>query len=186
MPPGVTLTINKPSAAGEVPAHVEGGEGDGILLEEAAPTAQHAHVLVPEAPLPHLDHCADHRIESGTVSATGEDAHAHLPTVAACTRLRQAQRARNCAHSAVACLPMEFIDIPDARIAFGVRGHAPPVGLIHGWACRRTDFEAIVVDLARDHRVHALDLPWHGQSTSARLDWDVGDLGALVAEVAAA
>ncbi len=81
---------------------------------------------------------------------------------------------------------MEFIDIPDARIAFGVHGHGPPVVLIHGWACRRTDFDAIVDDLARDHRVLALDLPWHGQSTSARLDWDVGDLGALVAEVAAA
>jgi pimeloyl-ACP methyl ester carboxylesterase len=80
---------------------------------------------------------------------------------------------------------MGSIDLPDAHVAFAVRGHGPPVVLIHGWACRRADFGPIADDLARDHRVLALDLPWHGESTSVRLDWSVADLGALVAEVAA-
>jgi pimeloyl-ACP methyl ester carboxylesterase len=81
---------------------------------------------------------------------------------------------------------MPCIDLPGARIAYDVAGDGPPVVLIHGWACRRSDFGPVAADLARDHRVLALDLPWHGESTSSRRQWSIGDLGALVASVTAA
>jgi pimeloyl-ACP methyl ester carboxylesterase len=81
---------------------------------------------------------------------------------------------------------MAFLDLPGARIAYDVRGAGPPVVLIHGWACRRTDFDAVMDDLVGDHTVLALDLPWHGGSTSAHLAWPMRDLGALACAVATA
>lgn len=58
--------------------------------------------------------------------------------------------------------------------------------LIHGWTCRRTDFDGVVADLARDHRVMALDLPWHGDSTATARHWTLIDLAAVVDAVAGA
>lgn len=75
--------------------------------------------------------------------------------------------------------------LPGARVAYDVAGEGPPVVLIHGWACRRADFAPIMDDLARDHRVLAIDLPWHGDSTSDIPYWPMDDLGALVQAVAA-
>ncbi len=76
-------------------------------------------------------------------------------------------------------------ELPGARVAYDLRGDGPPVVLIHGWACRRSDFDPIARDLARDHRVLALDLPWHGESTATRRRWSLDDLGALVDAVVA-
>ncbi len=56
--------------------------------------------------------------------------------------------------------------------------------LIHGWTCRRTDFDGVAADLARDHRVLALDLPWHGDSTATSRHWSIDDLAAVVGAVA--
>lgn len=56
--------------------------------------------------------------------------------------------------------------------------------LVHGWACRRNDWEGVARALAVHHRVIALDLPWHGESTSTRASWSMADLGDLVATVA--
>lgn len=67
---------------------------------------------------------------------------------------------------------------------YDVHGAGPDVVLIHGWACRRTDFDGVVADLARDHRVLALDLPWHGDSTATSRYWTMDDLGAVVDAVA--
>ena len=75
--------------------------------------------------------------------------------------------------------------LPGAQVAYDVVGDGPPVVLIHGWACRRADFDPIARDLARDHRVLAIDLPWHGESTSDVHHWPLDDLGALVEAIAA-
>jgi len=75
--------------------------------------------------------------------------------------------------------------LPGAQVAYDVVGDGPPVVLIHGWACRRADFDPIARDLARDHRVLAIDLPWHGESTSDIHHWPLDDLGALVEAIAA-
>lgn len=76
-------------------------------------------------------------------------------------------------------------ELPGARVAYDLVGSGPPVVLIHGWACRRSDFAGVAADLARDHRVLSLDLPWHGDSTATSARWTMDDLGALVDAVVA-
>jgi pimeloyl-ACP methyl ester carboxylesterase len=76
--------------------------------------------------------------------------------------------------------------LPGAHVAYDVHGDGPDVVLIHGWTCRRTDFDGVVADLARDHRVLALDLPWHGDSTATSRHWTMDDLAAVVDAVAVA
>ena len=43
-------------------------------------------------------------------------------------------------------------------------GHGPPLVLLHGWAMHSGVWGPIVAQLARNHRVHAVDLPGHGHS----------------------
>lgn len=73
-----------------------------------------------------------------------------------------------------------FRDLPGARVAYDVRGDGPPLVLLHGWCGSRHDLAPLAGDLERDHRVLALDLPWHGESTATSTYWDMDDLGALV------
>ena len=81
--------------------------------------------------------------------------------------------------------PVSVRELPGARIAYDVAGDGPPVVLIHGWACSRGDLAPLAADLARDHRVLNLDLPWHGESTSTVRYWPLDDLAAVVEAVAA-
>jgi pimeloyl-ACP methyl ester carboxylesterase len=74
-------------------------------------------------------------------------------------------------------------DLPGVRVAFDVGGEGPGIVLVHGWACRRADFDSIARDLRRDHRVLALDLPWHGDSRAWQREWSMAALGGLVAAV---
>lgn len=80
---------------------------------------------------------------------------------------------------------MSIRELPGARIAYDVAGDGPPVVLIHGWACSRSDLAPLAADLSRDHRVLNLDLPWHGESTSTVQYWPLDDLAAVVEAVAA-
>jgi pimeloyl-[acyl-carrier protein] methyl ester esterase len=47
-------------------------------------------------------------------------------------------------------------------------GDGPPLVLLHGWALHGGLFSPIVPSLARQHRVHAVDLPGHGYSDPLR------------------
>ena len=78
-----------------------------------------------------------------------------------------------------------FRDLPGVRVAYELQGDGPPVVLIHGWACRRSDFAGVAADLASDHRVMSIDLPWHGESTATGAGWTMDGLGALVDAVVA-
>jgi pimeloyl-ACP methyl ester carboxylesterase len=73
----------------------------------------------------------------------------------------------------------------DGRIATWSKGAGPAVLLVHGWEGRHGDLDAFVAPLvASGHRVVALDLPAHGETsgTSATLlDW-----ARAIGEVAAA
>lgn len=80
---------------------------------------------------------------------------------------------------------MSVRELPGAHVAYDVAGDGPPVVLIHGWACSRRDLAPLAADLARDHRVLNLDLPWHGDSTSTVRYWPLDDLAAVVEAVAA-
>jgi pimeloyl-[acyl-carrier protein] methyl ester esterase len=43
-------------------------------------------------------------------------------------------------------------------------GHGPPLVLLHGWAMHAGIWGPLSEQLARQHRVHAVDLPGHGHS----------------------
>ena len=43
-------------------------------------------------------------------------------------------------------------------------GHGPPLVLLHGWAMHSGIWGPIATQIARRHRVHAVDLPGHGHS----------------------
>lgn len=47
-------------------------------------------------------------------------------------------------------------------------GEGPPLVLLHGWALHAGLFAPIIPSLARQHRVHAVDLPGHGHSEPLR------------------
>jgi pimeloyl-[acyl-carrier protein] methyl ester esterase len=51
-----------------------------------------------------------------------------------------------------------------SRLHVESTGHGPPLVLLHGWAMHSGIWGVIVAQLARNHRVHAVDLPGHGHS----------------------
>jgi pyruvate dehydrogenase E2 component (dihydrolipoamide acetyltransferase) len=76
-----------------------------------------------------------------------------------------------------------FIDTPAGRLRHASRGDSGPhVVLIHGFGGDLDNWLFNIDDLAGAARVHALDLPGHGQSSK---DVGTGDLEALAAAVLA-
>ncbi|MFI5617238.1 alpha/beta fold hydrolase [Streptomyces sp. NPDC051567] len=59
----------------------------------------------------------------------------------------------------------------------------PALVLIHGWACDRGDFDAVIGHLPDGHRVLAVDLAEHGESRSAREVWTMEEFARDVATV---
>lgn len=78
------------------------------------------------------------------------------------------------------------VEVDGATVAYDDHpGDGPALVLVHGWACRRRDWDAVLAALP-GRRAVALDLPWHGESRSTRERWTVADHGAVVARVAEA
>lgn len=59
----------------------------------------------------------------------------------------------------------------------------PTLVLIHGWACNRGDFDAVIDHLPSDYRVLAVDLAEHGESRSTRDIWTMEEFARDVAAV---
>ncbi|MBS2534722.1 alpha/beta hydrolase [Catenulispora sp. NF23] len=59
----------------------------------------------------------------------------------------------------------------------------PTLALIHGWACHRGDFDAIIDHLPAGFRVLAIDLAEHGESRSTRDVWTMEEFAHDVAAV---
>ncbi len=59
----------------------------------------------------------------------------------------------------------------------------PVLVLVHGWACGRTDFDAVTSHLPRTHRVLAIDLAEHGESRSTREVWTMEEFARDVVAV---
>lgn len=61
-------------------------------------------------------------------------------------------------------------------------GEGPSLVLIHGWRCRRANWEPVIDGLA-GYDVTSIDLPGHGDSPEAGLEPDLRDHGRVVADV---
>ncbi len=80
-------------------------------------------------------------------------------------------------------MTMDTLQLADATIAYDQRGGSGvPLVFIHGWACRRRDWDGVVAHLP-GRPVLQLDLPWHGESTSSRARWTTAEFGVVVAEL---
>jgi len=63
---------------------------------------------------------------------------------------------------------MTFSSLLDGRrLAWRALGDGPPLVLLHGWAMSSAVFAEVMPQLAKSHRVLALDLPGHGASDPA-------------------
>ncbi|MET0136456.1 MAG: alpha/beta hydrolase [Kibdelosporangium sp.] len=73
----------------------------------------------------------------------------------------------------------------DTTIRYTVSGPAegPTVVLVHGWACRRSDYDAVTEFLPGDYRVIAVDLAEHGESRSTRDVWTIEEFARDVVAV---
>lgn len=58
----------------------------------------------------------------------------------------------------------QIIELPTARLAYASFGEGPPIVLLHAAGHDRHDYDAIIPELARKHRVLALDWPGWGDS----------------------
>ncbi|MBV9356614.1 MAG: alpha/beta hydrolase [Chloroflexi bacterium] len=77
----------------------------------------------------------------------------------------------------------ERLERADATVVYDQRGGSGvPLVFIHGWACRRRDWDGVVAHL-QGRPVMLVDLPWHGESTSARPLWTTADYGMVVADL---
>lgn len=59
---------------------------------------------------------------------------------------------------------MPVVNTPSGAIAYDDLGSGPPVVLLHATLHDRTDYAAVAGELARRHRVLAIDWPGHGDS----------------------
>ena len=76
-----------------------------------------------------------------------------------------------------------FVDAPQGRLRFAVRGRGPELLLLHGLGDSIAGWALIAGPLARRHQVHLLDLPGHGLSGPPP-DWRLSTLAAAVAHYA--
>lgn len=81
----------------------------------------------------------------------------------------------------------ERITSGDSEIRYDVHGDGiPAMVLVHGWACRRNDWDAVLPGLTPTRTVAVLDLTGHGESTRGTGPWTVERFAADVAAVLAA
>ncbi|HUB74756.1 MAG TPA: alpha/beta fold hydrolase [Solirubrobacteraceae bacterium] len=72
------------------------------------------------------------------------------------------------------------------RVIYRIAGSGPPVVLIHGMLNSSSHWQAVALDLARDHTVIAPDLIGHGDSAAPRGDYSLGAHAASIRDLLAA
>ena len=78
----------------------------------------------------------------------------------------------------------ERVTSGDAEIRYDVHGDGvPTMVLVHGWACRRRDWDAVLPGLTPSHTLAVLDLTGHGDSDRGSGPWTVERFAADVAAV---
>jgi pimeloyl-ACP methyl ester carboxylesterase len=71
-------------------------------------------------------------------------------------------------------------------VIYRIAGEGPPVVLIHGMLNSSSHWQAVALDLAREHTVLAPDLIGHGDSAAPRGDYSLGAHAASVRDLMAA
>jgi pimeloyl-ACP methyl ester carboxylesterase len=66
-------------------------------------------------------------------------------------------------------IPIRYVTLEDARIRDLVTGEGPALVLLHTLRTQLDMFQKVIPELARHHRVYALDYPGHGWSEIPRL-----------------
>lgn len=79
----------------------------------------------------------------------------------------------------------ERVTSGDAEIRYDVHGDGvPTLVLVHGWACRRSDWDAVLPGLTQSHTLAVLDLSGHGESGRGSGPWTIerfaADVGAVL------
>jgi pimeloyl-ACP methyl ester carboxylesterase len=67
----------------------------------------------------------------------------------------------------------KFVTVGDLKIRVWDGGKGPAILLIHGMFGDHLDWEPVLVPLAKDHRVIAIDLPGFGESSKPHTDYSV-------------
>jgi pimeloyl-ACP methyl ester carboxylesterase len=65
-------------------------------------------------------------------------------------------------------IPVRYLDLETGRLRYIVAGDGPPLVLLHTLRTQLDLFQKVIPDLARHHRVYALDFPGHGWSDIPR------------------
>jgi pimeloyl-ACP methyl ester carboxylesterase len=78
------------------------------------------------------------------------------------------------------------ITLHGRRVIYRVAGSGPPIVLIHGMLNSSSHWQAVALDLARDHTVVAPDLIGHGDSAAPRGDYSLGAHAASIRDLLAA
>lgn len=61
-------------------------------------------------------------------------------------------------------IPVRYIDLETSRVRYIAAGEGPPLVLLHTLRTQLDLFQKVIPELARHHRVYALDYPGHGWS----------------------
>ena len=72
------------------------------------------------------------------------------------------------------------------RVIYRIAGSGPPIVLIHGMLNSSSHWQAVALDLAREHTVIAPDLIGHGDSAAPRGDYSLGAHAASIRDLLAA
>lgn len=71
------------------------------------------------------------------------------------------------------------------KVFYEVKGEGSPLLLLHGWGCTHNIFDAFVGDLAKSHRVIAIDFPGFGESSEPDTVWGVEEYAAMLESLCA-
>ena len=80
----------------------------------------------------------------------------------------------------VESVPGQFVQVPEGRIHYIVRGSGPPLLLFHGLGTSVWAWHAVMDPLVRRYTCYALDMLGHGHSDKPRTDFAIPDFARAV------
>ena len=68
-------------------------------------------------------------------------------------------------------IPVQYVELDGQQVRYIVTGEGSPLVLLHTLRTQLDMFQTVIPELARHHRVYALDYPGHGWSDIPRVDY---------------